>query len=220
MKQITNRLFYNKWPYKIRCKIEGARVIKSLGVGPNGIKWYKLTGLHTRYNKQKLDIFYNVSKEFFSNPEVKTRVEYHSVDFYFLDAKSYEEAEKKLLNYVTYTWEPSNNEELKLLLDNKKIILCNKLPHDKYRYKIYFKEMKPSTRQNLISWAEKYNNNEIFITNATKIHFNNIKYKYCDHYFYAQDNKILFMLEIAASGFIRKIEEFVLRNGINTENNQ
>jgi len=76
-------------------------------------------------------------------------------------------------------------------------------------------------RQELISWAEKYNNDDIYITPSTINHFKSIKkYHYGTHYFYVKDSKMIMLISMAASGYIRRTEEFVLRNSINTESNQ
>ena len=159
------------------------------------------------------------SMEFFQNNNIKKRIERNDIDFYILTKQEADQLLQKLKNYVISITAP-DDEELNTLLENTKYTLCDKLPHDKYRYKITFKDMPVKVRNDLIAWAERYTDNEIYITKSTRNHFKAVKYHYGTHYFYVRDSKMITLIAIAASGYVRRTDEYVVRNSINTESNQ
>jgi hypothetical protein len=80
--------------------------------------------------------------------------------------------------------------------------------------------MPPKVRNDLITWAEKYGNDDIYITESTRRHFKSLKYHDGTNYFYVKDSKMITLIAMAASGYIRRTDEYVVRNSINTESNQ
>lgn len=221
-KQKTNKLFFGKYPYKITCGIIGAYLIRNCGTSeillensPIVAKYIKLSSMYrirTSIDFLTLRNFTSIAKEFINESTIKTRFERNSLDLYVLDKDIYEHIQKVLNEYVVKLTEPADSIELEKLLENNKYNLCNNLPYGKYKYKIIFKENIPiNTRNNLITWAEKYSQEDIHIKESTKIHFKGIKYKYGIHYFYVKDYRMITMIHLVASDYIRKTEEFVIR---------
>lgn len=170
-------------------------------------------------DSNKLIKFMEDSKEFFQNDNVKKRIERDYIDFYLLNEEDFNRIQTTLKQYVVGITSP-DDAELTTLLENTKYTLCDKLPHDKYRYKITFKDMPVKVRNDLIAWAERYTDNEIYITKSTRNHFKSVRYHYGTHYFYVKDSKMITLVAMAASGYIRRTDEYVVRNSINTESNQ
>jgi hypothetical protein len=219
VKQKTNKLFYGKYPYKVTCRIQGAHYIRTYG-----LTYFQLHYPSIRVGREKIsdDLveFITNAQHYIANEKIKKRIESYFIDFYLETESEYREVQTRLAKYLVRVVEPDNEEQLKTLLENKKYNLCNKLPHDKYRYKVTFKDMPPKVRNDLIAWAEQYNNEDIYVTESTRRHFKSLKYHCGSHYFYVKDSKMIILIAMAASGYIRRTDEYVVRNSINTESNQ
>lgn len=220
VKQKTNKLFYGKYPYKVTCRVDGAHYIRKHRVSViRYIHHFTSFDAKGKISDDLIEFIYH-AQHYLDNTKIKKRIEYYFIEFYVETEPEYLELQTRLAKYVVRVVEPDTEEQLKTLLENKKYNLCNKLPHNKYRYKITFKDMPAKARNDLIAWAERYNNDDIYITESTKRHFKSIKYHYGSHYFYVKDSKMITMIAMAASGYIRKTDEYVVRNSINTESNQ
>jgi len=213
LKQKTNSLFYGKWPYKISCFVKGAHLIRTYKSSldyPDNIR-------SRHFDTSNLIEFVKEFKELLQDSTIKRRIDHSHIDFYMMTKEEFNNLQLKLKKYLTGICQPENDEQLQTLLENKKYILCDKLPHDKYRYKITFKDMPVKVRNNLIDWAERYNNDDIYIPKSTKNHFKATKYHHGSHYFYIKDSKMITLIAMAASGYVRRTDEYVVRNSINTE---
>lgn len=220
-KSITNKLFYDKWPYKITCKMPGITLLRSFGptfifsLTPENIVNYTWSRYIT-VNVDRLKNFVKLLENFINDKDVKKRIEGDKISFYFLTKKEYNEFLNCATNYVTHITEPSDDTALEILQQDTNYIICDNLPHNKFKYKITFKDMPQNVRKNLILWAEKYNSDNIHITKSTKIHFHGIKHHYGSHYFYINDPKMISFITLAASGYIRRIDEFITREFVAT----
>ena len=150
VKQKTNKLFYGKYPYKVTCRIQGAHYIRTYG-----LTYFQLHYPSIRVGREKIsdDLveFITNAQHYIANEKIKKRIESYFIDFYLETESEYREVQTRLAKYLVRVVEPDNEEQLKTLLENKKYNLCNKLPHDKYRYKVTFKDMPPKVRNDLIA---------------------------------------------------------------------
>jgi hypothetical protein len=218
VKQKTNKLFYGKYPYKITCRIQGAHYIRTYGA--KVIEFLYRTSHQQGKISNDLMEFITHATHYLTDKNIKKRIEHNHIDFYLLNEQEFNNVQQKLKEYVVGITCPDNEEQLSALLENTKYTLCDRLPYDKYRYKVTFKDMPRKTRNDLIAWAERYNNDDIYITKSTRNHFKAIKYHHGAHYFYVKDSKMITLIAMAASGYIRRTDEYVVRNSINTESNQ
>ncbi len=214
----TNKLFYNKWPYKISCKIDGIHLLRFYNfklnfLGVESLKYYRGK---INFDFEKLKFFCLIAQKFIEDKNIKKRIENKTINFYVLNEEMLNEIEHCLSDFIYSITSPSNYQELETLQSENNYIFCKNLPHKNYRFKVTFKEMPLNIRQNLINWAEKYNNDDIYINNSTKVHFKGIKYKYGTHYFYIKDKKMLSFIMLAASGYVRKTDEFIVRESLTT----
>jgi hypothetical protein len=220
VKQKTNKLFYGKYPYKVTCRVDGAHYIRKHSVSViRYIHHFTPLDAKGKISDDLIEFIFH-AQHYLANTRIKKRIEYYFVDFYVETESEYLELQTRLAKYAVCVTEPDNAEQLKTLLENKKYNLCNKLPHNKYRYKVTFKDMPVKVRNDLITWAERYNNDDIYITESTRRHFKSVKYHHGSHYFYVKDSKMITLIAMAAGGYIRKTDEYVVRNSINTESNQ
>lgn len=215
-RQITKKLFYDQWPYKITCNIKGISLVRSHPVEDilNGKYCRKYSYNTLKFDKKKLDHFLSLSEKYINDSTIKKRLEYHKVSFYALTKEKHQEMLDVLKEYTTESFEPENEDELQKLLNNKHFIICKELPYKKFRYKVTFKEMPVNVRQNLIVWAEKYTNNELYITPSTRIHFKGEKNKFGTHYFLIKHKSMITFISLAAAGYIRRTDEYITQEEI------
>lgn len=224
-KHQTNKLFYNTWPYKITCQIHGISRMRGVIHNKNfqtiPIK-YSIDKYLMRYdlrfdsrftiNVKELTNFVETAAEFLINKEIRKRIESNKINFYVKTKEDYISIKNKLKKYIKEVWEPNNETELETLLDNKKLILCDKLPRKEYKFKVLFKELPLEARKNLVAWAEKYKNNEIYINPRTLLHFQGKKNKYNNYFCYVKEEKTLLFLQLAAANYVKSTFEYVIRN--------
>lgn len=157
----------------------------------------------------------------FLGKELKFRISGNRIDIYLKDYKLYCDIQNSMESYIVTVYEPASDHELSTLEQNTKIVLCNQYPHDNFKYKITFKSMPSSIRLNLINWAKKYKNGEILVNKSTYTYFEGLsqRHQFSPHYFYVKNEKMKTMATLAAQGYVRRIEEFVLRSSINIGTN-
>lgn len=223
----TNKLFFGEWPYRISTKVPGGNLIKIKGV--DGVRKYCTSNrqpldyggyqsfLFRRVLSKPLLLRYTDLIEPYINRNIKIRAEYDTVNIYTKDYDLYQEIQQQLSHFVVNVTEPDSETELKALLDNNKKVFCNKYPHDVYQYKMYLKsEMPIDVRLKFYHWAKKYNNDQIYINKGTENYLVQGRYSYGQHYIYLKDKSMTVLVLMAAQGYIKKTEEFVLRSSINT----
>jgi hypothetical protein len=151
------------------------------------------------------------------NRGIKIRAEYDTVNIFTKDYTLYQEIQNCLMSFVINVTEPDNADELKTLLDSNKLVICDRYPHNDYQYKLYFKHNMPiNVRTTFYNWVKKYQNNQIYINKGTENYLVQDKNAWGEHYLYLKDKKMITLVLMAAQGYIRKTEEFVLRSSINT----
>lgn len=221
LKLKSNKLFYSKWPYKISCVIKGAWIIRALKFNIDNEKNI-INNIYIQRNNVNVDElinFLNRTKDFLKNENVKIRIHSSCIDFYFLTKAESDNFITVSQKYISCITEPENDNHLKFLLENQDYNICNKLPHGKYKFKVIFKDMPDSVRTQLISWAEKYSNDDIYIIKSTRNHFKSLKHHYGTHYFYVKDRPMITMINLIAGGYVSKTEEFRTKNSINNVSN-
>lgn len=215
----SSKLFYNKWPYKVECWQSGAsRVIHS---GPAMCKEWCKTGKGLRFNQfetNKLDKvqfldFINAVESFIDRKEdIQIRVEGSHFNLFCKDPAILEEIDNAVSAWITKISGPTTVEELEFLLSNgHKKILRDELPKEKYKYRIYFKSRFPADkRSSFLEWADKYGDKLEISGTSRRWLLGNRNYAQ-DPFMYVEDDKMLSMVGIYLSGYVKKVEEFILR---------
>jgi hypothetical protein len=128
---------------------------------------------------------------------------------------------QELEQWIVDVQGPDNEEELAYMLANGgKKVVCNKLPHQQYRYKIHFKTSMPAdARSKFLSWSENYTD-RIFIAESTHKWLVGKKHWAQLPFMYVEDSKTLSMFSLFLGNNLRIIEEYVLRSSINTSIDQ
>jgi hypothetical protein len=120
-----------------------------------------------------------------------------------------------LASYISEVCEPANELEFNYMTSNSaKKVIRNSLPHQKYRYKVYFKsDCNTNTKTQFESWCHNYVE-KIKIPKSTKVWFTQ-GWQQCP-YIHVEDSPTLTMIGLFMGNNVKKVEEFILRSSINT----
>ena len=219
----SSKLFYNKWPYKVECRQAGASRIVHSGV--DVVREWCATGkgmLLNTHESRNLDKavyleFANLVAPYISNPNVKVRVEGSHFNLFCTDKSILEAIDKDLNKWIRKISGPTTDEELEFLLTNgHKKILRDVLPKEKYKYRIYFKSKFPvDKRASFMTWADKYGS-KLEISGTSKYWLAGSRHYVQDPFMYVEDDKMLSMAGMYLSGYVKKVEEFILRENVLT----
>ena len=206
-KTITNKLFYKKYPYKIYCFLDGSFILRSVKIAPDNT--YNVSvPFNWRNIGQGVKNFITKHGDIIFHPNIMRSISHRSFTLYIKDKEVYNLAIKQLSKHILEIAEPSNDNELVLLENDCKKVLCNSLPKGKYQYKIFFKSMPVKTRESVLRWASSFRDNEVSIPPSTKSFFSGTtsRGEYNTHYAYVRDEGIK-MLAVLASQINNEIHQ-------------
>lgn len=218
----SNKLYYGKWPFKLECRIKGANKITNLGL--EKARDWCLGNFDLKYNYHKASVdkselleFINVVEPFL-NDEIKVRAENNHFNIFCKHKILLDSMSTALDKWAYAVHSIETQEEINYLLDNRnQKILCDKLPHSDYKFKIILRDrMKLDTRKNFLTWAKKYGNS-ILISKTTEFWLDGKTMYKQDPFFYIKNDSLLTMMMLFLSSDIRKVHEYVLRNTITEE---
>jgi len=224
----SSKLFYNKWPYKIECYISGASRLRWAGVdqtkdfclgepAPALWRWQSNDKL-SKENKAQLLAFTTGLEPFLAlRDQLQTRVEGKHYNIFCKDPVLLENIYKAVAPWVERISGPTTEEELNYMLDNgHKKILRDILPKDGYKYKVYLKESwSTESRAAFAEWAAKFPNT-INISKSSKKWLDGGQRWLYNPFMYVKDEKTLTMVGLFASGNVKRVEEFILRENLMT----
>lgn len=146
------------------------------------------------------------------------RVEGSKAAIFTNDEKLVDAINVKLKEFVTELHSPKSKEQAEFLHLNKNKVICKLLPHEKYRYKLYFKtsaDMPLDMRGKFVNWADRYTNDEVLIPLGARslLESDRVPYFY-GQYFYVKDQKLASMALMFIGDFISKTETFVLESEV------
>lgn len=202
MQQLTtNKLFYNKYRYKIDCNVKGIGHIRAR----SDESMYKEI-----YN------FHAISKTITNHNDVKTRSENNIHSFFFNDKELIPQIEKKVGKWIVGITSPANEEELSVLeSDGPKKVMCNELPKGGFKYKMHLRpSMSKENRNKFAYWAEK--NYSIKYSGKTRTWLEGRTVYYPEPFIYIKDSPTLSMVLLFIGSDHRKLEEYIPRSSINT----
>lgn len=218
----TNKLFYKKYPYKVECRLKGAEFVKRFSVDElqsmcnsklkSPLSYRELTD----GQKDKLIEFaLGISK--FLEMDYQVRAEYNTLNFYLETQDEYNQICTDLKEWIASVTEPESADDLEKLFSKNHRVICNKLPHDMYEYKIILKnDMSVEQREKFWNWTKNYGD-------AYRIYGNTERWMrdqrgWCfDPFMYVKNGQYLTMLHLYLGNMVRRTHEFVLRDtAINT----
>jgi hypothetical protein len=215
----SSKLFYNKWPYKVECIQHLAS--KAVYFGETGIeewingdrKVYLSESEKRILNKQDLLEFARAISPFIKNEKVKHRTEGRHFNLFCSDQTVLEEIDSRLYKWIRKISGPTTQEEYEFLMSNgHKKVLCDALPKNGYKFKVFFKSnFSKDKRKSFLDWTSNYGD-KIILSGTTKRWLAGEKFYVQDPFMYVKDEKMLSMIGIYLSGYVKKVEEFIERN--------
>jgi hypothetical protein len=202
----THKLFYNKWPIKIECHLQGSRFVTY-----SAIK----NCLYQDQHQFEIGEFIN-SFQPFKHAEFRLRRDCQTISIFLKDMEIAQQICSSMKKWVRVIVSPDTKEELDFLITNNKKVLTNFYPKGIYRYRVYLNSnMKVTDRlrfyNHLNRWGNKFScskSTERWLSTSTR---------YMDNpFFYAEDQSSVSMCCLILGSNIQKIEEFILRSDINT----
>ena len=215
----SSKLFFNKWPYKVECIQAGAARVIHSGVGL--CRQWCGTGKGMRFTSYDPKItdadkflkFVNAIEPFLDRKEeVQIRVESSHLNLFCKDPSVLEEIDDAVSEWVRKISGPTTQEELEFLLSNgHKKILCDTYPKEMYKYRVFFKSRFPADKRSaFVTWADKYGIS-LLISETSRRWLKGDRYYAQDPFMYVIDDKMLSMVGLYLSGYVKKTEEFILR---------
>lgn len=216
----TPKLFYKKYAYKIELRVKGAHSIRYSGVDYTidmcdqhlaGQTIFKFRD-YDHDDLENLKKFAKTIKKYLKS-DVKSRAEYNTFNFYLEEKTQFDKMVKHLKPWIRSVTQPTSDEDLAALLDNNKVVICNKLPLKRYKYRVFINRRMPvNRRENFYNWLENYNDT-IRISAGSKRWMQGHGWMY-DPFMYVEDSKLLLMVKMSLGEYAGKTEEFVLSNTV------
>ncbi len=214
-----SKLFYKKWPFKVECRIAGANRITIYG--PEAVKGWvngdqKYTHWHTKnIDQSEILAFVNAVEPFLFNPQVQVRTEGSHFNLFCKDIAVLESIDQQLKKWIVKISGPTTKEELEYLLSNgHKKILCDSKPKNSYQYRIYFASKFPEDKRiPFYDWCKKYGE-KVDISPTSERWLTGSKKWVQNPFMYVQDDKMLSMVGLQITGYVKRVEEFIERNSV------
>jgi hypothetical protein len=216
----TNKKFYNKWLYKVSLYMPGVTILRLkfnipltdfLIAGSIGESHRRSSTHHKAIgNKDNLlKLLY-----FLSNYNESTwckRIEMNVIDLYTNDKEFYDAAALEFASLVQTLCEPS--EASIHLLDDSNKITAKKLPHKKYKYKVYLLPHKLANdkigKTEYLKWITTQQD-RILISDSVKLWFMTTNWNWDRRYLYVEDSATLLLLKLRNSEVVGRIYEYVI----------
>lgn len=139
----------------------------------------------------------------------QTRIERQQIDVYTNDETLYNDLSSRFFHLVKKRFEPSD--DIPLVEGN--IIKAKKLPHNKYRYKVFLLPHKlqkdRSAKIKYLDWLETQSS-RISISHSVKQWFISTDWNWDRRYIWVEDESTLLMLKLRNSDVCGKVYEYQL----------
>lgn len=216
-KHKTNKLFYGEWPFKISTYIKNGNKLRQQSYF-NYKNEHLLSFLFYKLSpKEKINLTKFIDKlNKIPTDQSKTRCEGPIYNIFIKNKELYLQTFNDLKEYIIAVWEPENEEEMNMLLDNKKIVIVDRYLHGLYTNKIIFKLMPEDVRLSLYHWLTRYPEEKIKISKTTKNYLTGSRKWAQDPFILVSDEKMVTMIALQCNEWIKRTEKFILRSNINT----
>ena len=217
--KLTKRKFYNRWLYKITLFCPGVSLYRLLGynetinylVSPTT---YKKSVFSSHHKALKNKINFLALTTFLSDlnqQDFAQRIESNTIDLYVNNESIFDSLSSTFESIIVHRYAPTANNLG--ILENTDFILTKKLPHSKYKYKVYLLPHKhkgdKDSKVRYINWLGTQND-KILISNSVKIWFLTTDWYWDRRYMYVEDANTLLMLKMRDSQVLGKIYEYII----------
>jgi hypothetical protein len=217
--KVTNRKFYGKWLYKTSLRLEGCSVLRSKSLddiilfcqeddphkNPYSI-WQK--AWYNRENIEKFCLFLSG----WSKNSYSLRIENSCVDVYTNDKSFYDDISSTFEELLIHRFAPSEA-NIDLLSSDRNYITVDKLPKDRYNYRVYLLPHKMNGdklgKQKFIDWMDKQTP-KLTCTSAIKTWFLTTDWNWDRRYILVEDESMLLMLKLRNAEVVGRVYNFIV----------
>lgn len=215
---VTRKKFYGKWLYKVSMNLPGIAILRM----------NSLQGVIEFLGKNHSDesLKYSYHRKAYSNREDISnlcsylitlnqsdwfkRIEVNNLDLYTNDSNIYDTLCQKFQHVLLLTSQPDLSRVDEYQDQNH--IICKKLPHDRYHYKIYLKPHKMKndreSKQKYLDWLDTQTN--VLISSAVKDWFIRTEWNWDRRYILVEDQRTLLFLQMRNPEVLGKAYEYIL----------
>ncbi len=212
----TKRKFYNKWLYKVSVSAKGLGLFRVIPL--DTIELVCLDPSITRYRWYLEDnndsgALIKIARTLLQEPKDhwSLRIESKTMDIYTNSFDFYELLSKKLARYVFRRYQP-DPKNLDIVKTDRQIV-CKKLPHKKYQYRVY---LKPHTlgsdtksKSMLADWLSNYGEG-IRCTDSVKNWFIRTTWNWDRRYVLVEDEAVLLMMKMRCGNAAGTVYQYVV----------
>ena len=137
------------------------------------------------------------------------RIERNQIDFYTNDKELHSHIETLFADCVRLSFVPRNT--LLEELETNKYIICKKLPHKKYKFKVYLLPHKIKNieeKHQYINWL--LNNPRVLISESTARWFIQTEWYWDRRYIYVEDEASILLVQMRCSSALGRIYEYLV----------
>ena len=217
-KKITKKRFYGKWLYKVTISLPGVAILRSktLDGVVEFLKDENKTGYNTRSvlykaknNSENMEKVCNFLSQLQASSWSK-RIEYDVMDLYTNNVEIYNNLCQAFDELIVHHFEP----EARLIdtLENQNIIVSDKFPHNKYRYKVFLTPHKLKIKDDkvkFLSWLDSQTD-KILISRTVRDWFYKTDWNWDRRYLLVDNEQTLLMLKMLNSNALGKVYEYVI----------
>lgn len=215
---ITSKKFYGKWLYRVSIRVAGIAIMRTYSL--NRV----IEFLKEDHSEETLK--YSYHKKAYSNKEDiidfcefllkqdpndwSKRIEVSNIDIYTNNQDLFNGMIEQFKHLLVSICSPDLSRSKEY--DDQHHIICNKLPHNKYKYKVFLKPHKlkndRETKIEYLKWLDTQKN--ILISEAVKKWFINTDWNWDRRYILVEDHKTLLFLHMRNAEVLGKVYEYIL----------
>lgn len=224
----TEKLFYNKYPYKVECNVPHAGCLGhdrhtftynllskyragTTRLSPSTYPGAAINAVQNRIFRkfaEKVERYVLQQKDL----DIKIRTEGHVFSLFCLDEKIIDELLACVPEFIDVIYKPEDEKSLDFLLNNNRKVLVKALPYKEYRYKITLREKMPEIdRERFNNWVIKFSTDgsKYHISGATARFLSNKIWYVQNPFFYAKTQGDASMATLFLGTNIKNIYEYI-----------
>ena len=214
----TSRKFYNKWMYKVGLKIEGCAILRGrsihtvkavFGQDMDDKVFYPQWRTKSFVNRNSI-IRFSEFMEKFPTDNYALRIENDRLDVYTNDQDLYNTLSSTCEENIIQRFQP-DIDNLHLLNRAQHTIIVNKLPKNRYNYRVYLlpHRMIREDKNKYLDWIKKQDP-RITCTSALEKWFINTDWNWDRRYVLVEDEATVLMMKLRNAEVVGTVYKFVI----------
>ena len=214
----TSRKFYNKWMYKVGLKIEGCAILRGrsihtvkavFGQDMDEKVFYPSWRTKSFVNRNSI-IRFSEFMEKFPTDNYALRIENDRLDVYTNDQDLYNTLSSTCEENIIQRFQP-DIDNLHLLNRAQHTIIVNKLPKNRYNYRVYLlpHRMIREDKNKYLDWIKKQDP-RITCTSALEKWFINTDWNWDRRYVLVEDEATVLMMKLRNAEVVGTVYKFVI----------